>query len=32
MHARGIIMTLVILAVIAVIVTGWWLQARKSRK
>jgi hypothetical protein len=32
MHARGIIMTAVILVVIAVIVTGWWLQTRKSRK
>jgi hypothetical protein len=32
MHARGIVMTIVILAVIAVIVTAWWLQTRKSRK
>jgi hypothetical protein len=32
MHARGIIMTIAILIVIGVIVTGWWLQTRKSRK
>ena len=32
MHARGIVMTIVILAVIAVIVTAWWLKTRKSRK
>jgi hypothetical protein len=32
MHARGIIMTIVILVVIVVIVAGLWLQARKSRK
>jgi hypothetical protein len=32
MHARGIIMTAVILVVVAAIVTGWWLQTRKSRK
>jgi hypothetical protein len=32
MHAPGIIMTIVILVVIAVIVTGWWLRTRKSRK
>jgi hypothetical protein len=31
MHTRGIIMTVVILAVIAVIITGWWLQTRRSR-
>ena len=32
MHARGIIMTIVILVVIVVIVAGLWLQTRKSRK
>jgi len=32
MHARGTAMTIVILAVIAVIVTAWWLQTRRSRK
>jgi hypothetical protein len=32
MHARGIIMTTVILVVIAVIVAGLWLQTRRSRK
>ena len=32
MHARGILMTIVILAVIAVIFTARWLQTRWSRK
>jgi hypothetical protein len=32
MHARGIIMTIVILVVIVAIVAGLWLQTRKSRR